>query len=82
VPKPFATEALDEVEIKIQGELPSSVNPPSGCRFRTRCPRAQEICTTEEPPFRQFGTDHSAACHFPLRTPVAVEITTRISMSD
>jgi oligopeptide/dipeptide ABC transporter ATP-binding protein len=79
VPKPFATEVPDEVEIKIQGELPSSVNPPSGCRFRTRCPRAQEICTTEEPAFRQFGTDHSAACHFPLRTPVMVEISRQLS---
>jgi peptide/nickel transport system ATP-binding protein len=75
VPKPFATEEPDDVQIKIQGELPSSVFPPSGCRFRTRCPRAQEICANEEPPFRQFGTDHTAACHFPLRTPVLVSMT-------
>jgi peptide/nickel transport system ATP-binding protein len=75
VPKPFASEEPDDVQIKIQGELPSSVFPPSGCRFRTRCPRAQEICANEEPPFRQFGTDHTAACHFPLRTPVLVSMT-------
>jgi oligopeptide/dipeptide ABC transporter ATP-binding protein len=80
VPKPFADDAPDDVEIKIKGELPSSVFPPSGCRFRTRCPRAQEICTAEEPAFRQFGTDHSAACHFPLRTPVTGDITTRLSL--
>ena len=79
VPKPFATDEADEVEIKIQGELPSSVFPPSGCRFRTRCPRAQEICANEEPAFRQFGTDHTAACHFPLRTPVLQPITTRVA---
>jgi oligopeptide/dipeptide ABC transporter ATP-binding protein len=77
VPKPFATEEPEDVQIKIQGELPSSVSPPSGCRFRTRCPRAQEICANEEPPFRQFGADHSAACHFPLRTPVLVDMSTR-----
>jgi oligopeptide/dipeptide ABC transporter ATP-binding protein len=82
VPKPFATDMPEEVEIKIQGELPSSVFPPSGCRFRTRCPRAQEICANEEPPFRQFGTDHTAACHFPLRTPVLVAMTTRVAPSN
>jgi len=54
------------------GELPSALHPPSGCRFRTRCERAQEICAREEPPLRQFGPRHMAACHFPLQTPVAV----------
>jgi peptide/nickel transport system ATP-binding protein len=53
----------------ITGELPSSINPPSGCRFRTRCPRVQEICAAEEPPLRLFGPGHIAACHFPLREP-------------
>ncbi|WP_228786258.1 ABC transporter ATP-binding protein [Nocardia terpenica] len=51
----------------ITGELPSARTPPSGCRFRTRCPLAQEICVHEEPPMRVFGGDgHRAACHFPL----------------
>ncbi len=56
----------------IRGELPSPINPPSGCRFRTRCPRAQDVCAEEVPPLTAFGGEHFAACHFPLQTPVAL----------
>jgi oligopeptide/dipeptide ABC transporter ATP-binding protein len=67
VPEPGAERAKTGAAIK--GELPSPVNPPSGCRFRTRCPFAQEICAAEEPQLRSFGPGHVAACHFPLQTP-------------
>jgi oligopeptide/dipeptide ABC transporter ATP-binding protein len=54
----------------VGGELPSAIDPPSGCRFRTRCPRAEAICASEEPVMRPFGPGgHQAACHFPLRQP-------------
>jgi peptide/nickel transport system ATP-binding protein len=59
-------------KLTVRGELPSAVDPPSGCRFRTRCPRAQAICAEVEPLQTQFGPGHTAACHFPLQTPVAL----------
>ncbi len=47
----------------ITGDLPSPHNPPAGCRFHTRCPLATDICRSEDPAFRQFGSGHAAACH-------------------
>jgi peptide/nickel transport system ATP-binding protein len=66
---PERERAKDNAVIK--GELPSAANPPSGCRFRTRCPRARQICAEQSPPLRPFGTSaHRAACHFPLQEPL------------
>ncbi len=65
LPDPDAERAKDDIGIR--GELPSPINPPSGCRFRTRCPLAQEICAELEPPLRRFAPIHQAACHFPLQ---------------
>jgi peptide/nickel transport system ATP-binding protein len=63
VPDPEAVPS----ETVLSGELPSPIHPPSGCRFRTRCPRAADVCVREEPVVRAVGSDHYVACHFPLR---------------
>jgi peptide/nickel transport system ATP-binding protein len=67
VPDPAAERA--KTEVAVHGDLPSPINPPTGCRFRTRCPRAASVCTEQEPPLRRFGPAHEAACHFPLEAP-------------
>jgi peptide/nickel transport system ATP-binding protein len=67
IPVPEPEVARATVRAGIKGELPSPINPPSGCRFRTRCPFAQELCAQEEPQLRAFGPGHVAACHFPLQ---------------
>ena len=67
---PVANPTIEQAKEKkgVVGELPSAIDPPSGCRFRTRCPAAQALCAEQEPPLVPFGPgNHFAACHFPLR---------------
>jgi oligopeptide/dipeptide ABC transporter ATP-binding protein len=63
---PSTDPAAARTATTIRGELPSPIHPPSGCRFRTRCPRAAELCAVQEPAMRELATGHSVACHFPL----------------
>jgi len=61
IPDPVAEEKRQRRVL--QGEIPSPINPPSGCRFRTRCPLAAEICAKVRPDFREVAPDHFVACH-------------------
>jgi peptide/nickel transport system ATP-binding protein len=73
---PVADPETEQAKVRagISGELPSAIHPPSGCRFRTRCPLAEEICAEMTPPLRPFpGRGHLAACHFPLQPVVEAE---------
>ncbi|MBI3964025.1 MAG: ABC transporter ATP-binding protein, partial [Chloroflexi bacterium] len=64
IPVPDPDVEAQRLEIVLEGDIPSPVNIPSGCRFRTRCPLAAPICAEVIPPLEDLGGGHHAACHF------------------
>jgi oligopeptide/dipeptide ABC transporter ATP-binding protein len=65
IPDPLKRNLL---EIEIKGEVPSAINPPTGCRFNPRCPYAEKLCTEVNPPLREIAPGHYVACHFVEKT--------------
>jgi oligopeptide/dipeptide ABC transporter ATP-binding protein len=82
IPIPDPEENRRRERITLQGEPPSPINPPTGCRFHPRCPRSTEVCTTVEPPLVEYAGGHLAACHHPLNVDDAeIERATRSQLS-
>jgi oligopeptide/dipeptide ABC transporter ATP-binding protein len=69
IPEPDPERERSKEKKPMGGELPSAIDPPSGCRFRTRCALAQEVCASQEPALRPIEGGQFTACHFPLRAP-------------
>jgi peptide/nickel transport system ATP-binding protein len=68
-----AAPSVSDADFETQSEMPSSITPPSGCRYRTRCPRAEGVCAVKEPLMREIKLNHFVACHFPVGAPPSPE---------
>jgi oligopeptide/dipeptide ABC transporter ATP-binding protein len=82
IPIPDPEENSRRERNVIGGEPPNPINPPSGCRFHTRCPHATEVCSAVEPPLAEYGAGHLTACHHPQNvTAEEIKAATRSSLS-
>ena len=76
---PVPDPSIEQSHIRLEGSIPSPVNPPSGCRFHTRCPRRNllpnggAICEQEVPPWHEVTAEHRVHCHIPLETLKEIE---------
>jgi peptide/nickel transport system ATP-binding protein len=73
VPIPDPTARTERERIRLQGDVPSPLNPPPACRFHTRCWKAKDICSQVEPPMVELLPGHQVACHFPENAPEGAE---------